>query len=211
MAEWLINRPEQSPMARVVLAHGAGAPMDSEFMERVADLLCAAGCEVVRFEFPYMALRRTMGKRSPPDREAVLLQCWREQLIRLRADLSPVTKWIVGGKSMGGRMASLVADELFVSGLVCFGYPFHPAGKPERLRTAHLVDLQTPTLIIQGTRDPLGNKDEVKHYQLSSRIHLHWLDDGDHDLKPRVRSGFTWEQHLRSATQALQNFIKQLP
>jgi predicted alpha/beta-hydrolase family hydrolase len=211
MTEWLINRPVQVPMARVVLAHGAGAPMDSEFMERVAGLLCTAGCEVVRFEFPYMALRRTTAKRSPPDREPVLTQCWREQLVRLRADLPPVKKWIVGGKSMGGRMASLVADELSVSGMVCFGYPFHPAGKPERLRTAHLVGLQTPALIIQGTRDPLGNKDEVKNYQLSSRIQLHWLDDGDHDLKPRVRSGFTWEQHLHSATQALQNFIKQLP
>jgi predicted alpha/beta-hydrolase family hydrolase len=211
MTEWLINRPVQAPMARVVLAHGAGAPMDSEFMERVAGLLCAAGCEVVRFEFPYMALRRTTAKRSPPDREPVLTQCWREQLTRLRADLPPVKKWIIGGKSMGGRMASLVADELSVNGLVCFGYPFHPAGKPERLRTAHLAGLQTPALIIQGTRDPLGNNDEVKSYQLSSRIQLHWLDDGDHDLKPRVRSGFTWEQHLYSATQALQNFIKQLP
>ena len=104
-------------------------------------------------------------------------------------------------------MASLVADELGVKGLVCLGYPFHPQGKPERLRTAHLAELQTPTLIVQGTRDALGNREEVEGYTLSSAIRLHWLEDGDHDLKPRVKSGFTHDQHLRDCVEEVAAFV----
>jgi predicted alpha/beta-hydrolase family hydrolase len=89
---------------------------------------------------------------------------------------------------MGGRMASLVADEVGVRGLVCLGYPFHPPGQPEKTRTAHLADLRTPTLIVQGTRDTLGSQEDVAGYALSPQIRLVWLADGDHSFKPRKSS-----------------------
>lgn len=104
---------------------------------------------------------------------------------------------------MGGRVASMVADELFaagrIAGLICLGYPFHPPGKPEHLRTAHLKGMRAPALIIQGTRDEFGTGDEVPGYGLSSAIELLWLEDGDHDLRPRKTiSGFLAADHLQS-------------
>ena len=100
---------------------------------------------------------------------------------------------------MGGRIASLVADEVKADGLVCLGYPFHPPGKPESLRTSHLETLKTKTLIIQGTRDALGSADEVEGYALSPSIAVHWVGDGDHSLKPRKSSGRTLEQNMEEA------------
>ena len=84
----------------------------------------------------------------------------------------------IGGKSMGGRMASMIADEMGVRALVCFGYPFHPPGKPAQLRTAHLETLRTPALILQGSRDPFGTEHEVSTYELSKAIRIEWLPDG---------------------------------
>lgn len=188
---------------RLILAHGAGAPMDSEFMERMAVLLAQLGVGVIRFEFAYMQQRREHGSKRPPDRQPVLLERWRQVIAQFRST-EPL---FIGGKSMGGRMATLIADEVAVSGCVCLGYPFHPPSKPEQTRTEHLQDLSTPTLIVQGTRDALGNQEEVGSYALSPGIHLHWLEDGDHDLKPRVRSGYTHEQHLQSAARAIADFV----
>lgn len=188
---------------RLILAHGAGAPMDSEFMERMAVLLAQLGVGVIRFEFAYMQQRREHGSKRPPDRQPVLLERWRQVI----AQFSSTEPLFIGGKSMGGRMATLIADEMAVSGCVCLGYPFHPPSKPEQTRTEHLQDLSTPTLIVQGTRDALGNQEEVGSYALSPGIHLHWLEDGDHDLKPRVRSGYTHEQHLQSAARAIADFV----
>ncbi len=191
----------QSPV--LILAHGAGAPMDSEFMERIAELLAERNVGVARFEFPYMAQRRTGGSKRPPDRQPALLDYWRQVLEQFSRD----EQVFIGGKSMGGRMASLIADESDVAGLVCLGYPFHPAKKPEKLRTEHLASLKTSTLIVQGSRDALGNAEEVAGYELADTIDLCWLEDGDHDLKPRVRSGFTHDQHLRSAADAIASFM----
>ena len=187
----------------VVLAHGAGAGMDTPFMTRIAEGLAAAGLGVVRFEFPYMQRRRLEGGRRPPDRQPVLLDCWRQTI----AELGPASSLVIGGKSMGGRMASLIADEAGVAGLVCLGYPFHPAGKPERTRTEHLESLATPTLILQGERDTLGNRDDVEDYALSPAIAMHWLADGNHDLKPRKASGRDHEQNLTEAIDAMASFI----
>lgn len=189
----------------LVLAHGAGAPMDSPFMDTMAELLAQQGVGVVRFEFPYMVERRENGKKRPPNKQDVLLDTWREVI----AELGGASQMVIGGKSMGGRMASLIADEQQVAGLVCLGYPFHPPGKPEKLRTEHLKDLQTPTLIVQGTRDKLGNREDVEDYELSSAIELLWLEDGDHDLKPRVKSGFTHDQHLQLAAEKVAEFVRE--
>ncbi len=188
-------------MEAVVLAHGAGAPMDSPFLEYVAAGLATRGLRVVRFEFPYMQARRE-GGRPPPDREPVLLDHWRAVLAEL-GGRPPV----IGGKSLGGRMASLLADEVGARGLVCLGYPFHPPGKPQRLRVAHLESLRTPTLVVQGTRDALGSRDEVAGYRLSPSIRVHWIEDGDHSLKPRARSGRSERQNLDEAVDAVAQFV----
>ncbi len=201
MNDFIRTGPEQ-PL--LVLAHGAGAPMDSPFMDNLAGLLAEQGVGVVRFEFPYMQERRENGKKRPPNKQDVLLDSWREVIEELG---NPETLYI-GGKSMGGRMASLIADEQAVAGLVCLGYPFHPQGKPEKLRTEHLADLQTPTLIVQGTRDKLGSQEEVETYSLSSAIDVLWMEDGDHDLKPRVKFGFTHEQHLKRTAEKIAEFVK---
>lgn len=191
---------------RLLLAHGAGAPMDSPFMNSMAERVAAAGVQVIRFEFEYMAKRREDGKRRGPDRAPKLIARFRELL-----DLvGPAAEVVIGGKSMGGRMASMIADEAGSAGVVCLGYPFHPPAKPERLRTAHLEALRTPTLIVQGTRDRFGTVEEVADYALSPSIELEWLDDGDHSFKPRKKSGRTEEQNFDAAADAIVGFIQRL-
>ncbi|EJO95511.1 alpha/beta-hydrolase fold-like hydrolase [Ectopseudomonas mendocina DLHK] len=195
------DEPPQGARSTLILAHGAGAPMDSPFMQHMAQGLAARGVRVVRFEFAYMAQRRVDGRKRPPNPQAQLLQQWREVHAQVRQRVAgPVA---IGGKSMGGRMASLLADELDAAALICLGYPFYAAGKPEKPRVAHLAELRTPTLIVQGERDALGNREAVAGYDLSPAIALHWLQAADHDLKPLKASGFSHEQHLDSAAQVI--------
>jgi predicted alpha/beta-hydrolase family hydrolase len=200
MTDFLFDGPKNAP-GTVVLAHGAGAHMDSVFMEYIATGLADAGLRVARFEFPYMVKRREDGKRRPPDRAPVLLETY----LSVAKELGP-ENLVIGGKSMGGRIASMVADEAGVAGLVCLGYPFHPPGKPEKLRTEHLETLKTPTLILQGERDTFGRREEVEGYSLSKSISIEFLPDGDHDLKPRKASGRTREQNWVAAIAAIAAF-----
>ena len=204
MLPLLKTGPPSTP--RLLLAHGAGAPMDSPFMNTIADTVAAAGIEVVRFEFEYMAKRREDGTRRGPDRAPKLIARFEEAL----SLVGPPAEVIIGGKSMGGRIASMIADEVGVAGVVCLGYPFHPPGKPERLRTAHLETLKTPTLIVQGTRDRLGTEGEVATYALSPSIELAWMGDGDHSFKPRKKSGRTLEQNLEAAADAVVALIRRV-
>jgi len=198
---WLWDDAPQGAEATLILAHGAGAPMDSPFMQHMAQGLAARGVRVVRFEFAYMAQRRLDERKRPPNPQAQLLQQWRDVYARVRQRVAgPLA---IGGKSMGGRMASLLADELGASALICLGYPFYAAGKPEKPRVAHLAELRTPTLIIQGERDALGNRQAVAGYDLSPAIEVHWLQAADHDLKPLKASGFSHTQHLDSAVQII--------
>jgi predicted alpha/beta-hydrolase family hydrolase len=190
----------------IVLAHGAGAPMDSPFMDAVAAGLAEGGLRVVRFELPYMRRRRESGEKRPPDREPVLREAWLEAI----SSLGGGEQLVIGGKSLGGRMASLVADEVGARGLVCLGYPFHPPAKTESLRTSHLQTLRTPTLIVQGTRDALGSRDEVAGYGLSPAIRIAWLEDGDHSFKPRASSGRTETQNLAAAVAEVLRFVETL-
>ncbi|MGX1789106.1 alpha/beta hydrolase family protein [Bosea sp. NPDC055332] len=200
---FLFDGPDEAGVT-ILLAHGAGAPMDSPSMTAAAKALAGAGFRVGRFEFDYMAGRRTNGHRAPPPRAEKL----NPQYLAAIDALGAKGPLIIGGKSMGGRVASMVADELFeagrIQGLLCLGYPFHPPGKPEQLRTAHLAGLKTPTLIAQGTRDEFGTRDEVSTYTLSPQIELLWLEDGDHDLKPRRSiSGFSSADHLRTTAETV--------
>ena len=204
---FLFDGPEKAK-ATLLLAHGAGAPMDSAAMNAIVRALAGAGLRIARFEFGYMASRRTAAGRKPPPRAEKLSGEYLAAVDALEARGSLV----IGGKSMGGRVASMVADQLYaagkIAGLLCLGYPFHPVGKPEQLRTAHLAALKTPTLIAQGTRDPFGTRDEVATYTLCSQIELVWLEDGDHDLKPRKAvSGLSAADHLATLARAVSAFV----
>jgi len=200
------NGGEGAASACLILAHGAGAPMDSDFMNEMAQRLAALGVAVIRFEFPYMAERRNGGGKRPPNPQKVLLECWREVYRQVRPLVTG--RLAIGGKSMGGRMASLLADELGADALVCLGYPFYAVGKPEKPRVEHLAELKTRTLIVQGERDALGNREAVEGYALSPSIEVSWLVAGDHDLKPLKASGFSHEQHLQAAAEKVAGFLK---
>lgn len=208
--EKLVTGPENAT-ATILLAHGAGGAMDTQWMEDMSGALEQNGFQVVRFEFDYMAARRTTGKRSPPPRAERLQDEFREVV----EEIGNQTTLLIGGKSMGGRVASMIADDLLdkgvIAGLVCLGYPFHPIGKPEALRTAHLADLRTPALICQGTRDAFGSKEEVQSYDLSGSIVLNWLEDGDHDFKPRkAMTGLTVADNLVTAAQRVSMWARGL-
>jgi predicted alpha/beta-hydrolase family hydrolase len=203
--EFLFDGPVRA-RPTIVLAHGAGAAMDSPFMNTIAVGLAREGLRVARFEFPYMRSRRDGGKGGAPDREPVLLEAWRGIIAKLGGG----DRLIIGGKSMGGRIASMVADETQVRGLVCLGYPFHPPGKLQQLRVKHLEALRTPALFLQGMRDAFGAREEVVKYRLSPRIQFCWIEDGDHSFKPRARSGRTQEQNLAAAIAEVVKFERRL-
>lgn len=171
---------------RLLLAHGAGAGQDAEFMQRLRRSLADQGVQTLALEFAYMQRMREEQRRRPPPRAERLveeLRRWREAVA---ADgLKPV--WL-GGKSLGGRVASLLAAEDGAPGLILCSYPFHPPGKPERTRLAHWPALRCPTLVVQGTRDPFGGQDEVRGYTLPACVEVHFLADGEHDWRPRRAS-----------------------
>jgi predicted alpha/beta-hydrolase family hydrolase len=209
MPDFLITGPAGAK-ATLLLAHGAGAAMDSAWMNDLSARLDGKGVRVARFEFAYMAGRR-QGERKPPPKGESLKGEYRDAVAALKAK-GPLA---IGGKSMGGRVASMVAEELFeaqaVAGLVCLGYPFHPPSQLQTLRTAHLPDLKLPVLICQGTRDPFGTREEVPGYSLSATTHIHWFEDGDHDLKPRKAvSGRTMAQAMDEAGAAVAQFVTAL-
>jgi len=204
MTDLLTDGPKSAKLT-VALAHGAGAPMDTPFMTFFAEGLATAGHRCVRFEFPYMAARRKSGARKPPDRQPVLLETWRSVIAGLGAD-----RLVIGGKSMGGRMASLVADEAKVRGLICLGYPFYGAGRKDKPRIEHLLTLKTHTLICQGERDPMGDRASISALKLPRSLKVHCLPDGDHDLKPRRASGRSHDDNLTDALDAALAFLTAL-
>ena len=201
----------------LLLAHGAGAPMDSDFMEAIAQRIAARGMTVARFEFQYMAARRHGGVKRPPPRIEVLAGEYRAAVAAIRT-LSPDAPLLIGGKSMGGRVASMIAGDLLgqrqISGCVCLGYPLHPPKKPASLRTAHLTGMTCPTLIAHGERDPLGTRTEFESLTragvMSAAIQFAWIRDGDHDLKPRAASGRSHADNLDAAADAVSAFVAQL-
>jgi predicted alpha/beta-hydrolase family hydrolase len=211
MTDFLSSGPDDAA-ATLLLAHGAGAGMESPFMVQMAALLAERGVRTLRFEFGYMAARRNEGKRKPPPRAQLLADEYRAAVAAAMQLKPQPQRLFIGGKSMGGRVASFVADELLqaktINGLVCIGYPFHPPKKPDQLRTDHLVIMGCPALIVQGDRDPFGTREEVESYPLPAAIRLHWADDGDHDLGPRGASGFTRKGNLAAAADAITAFVK---
>ena len=187
----------------LVLAHGAGAAMDSDFMSALARLISERGIKVVRFEFPYMAQRRETGKKRPPDRMPVLMASFNQVV----ADIGGPDHCVVAGKSMGGRVASMLLSQQQARAAVSLGYPFHPPGKSDKVRRDHWSDIRLPWLIVQGTRDPFGKPDEAATYGLPASAQIQWLEDGDHDFKPRKASGLTQWQHWEQAADWVSEFV----
>lgn len=175
--------------AVLVLAHGAGAPADSPFMEELAHALEVNGISTVRFEFPYMQKRREDGRKRPPDRQPRLVESFSQVVDQVRLELRHDCPVLVGGKSMGGRMASVLACERSdLAGVVGFGYPFHPPGRLDKWRTDHFASLHCPMLVVQGTRDPFGKVGELDGYpETWDRVQVEWLEGGNHDFQPLAR------------------------
>ena len=184
----------------VILAHGAGAPLTHPFMEHTAAGLVERGLTVARFNFPYMTRRAREDRKFPPDRAPVLLDAWRAMLDRAR-------KWkgagavVMGGKSMGGRMASMLLAEgraPEARAVFYLGYPLHPPGKPERRRDAHLPEIEVPQLFISGTRDPLCDLDLLRPVlkRIGKTARLVTVEKGDHSLavtrKDPMRGSEVW-------------------
>lgn len=203
MSQWIVEGPESGPL--FIFAHGAGAGMEHDFMSAVANGLVEQGIRVVRFNFPYMVKRAEDGKKRPPDRAPKLLEAYEEVITHFTNQ--PV---VIGGKSMGGRMSSLLAENELVAGMACLGYPFHPPGKPEKYKGEHLAAIEKPTLILQGERDTFGKKEEFEHFALSEQVRVIFVPDGDHSFKPRKSSGYTEVENIELAVKHLADFIKEI-
>ena len=199
----LIIDGEDNPIT-FVFAHGASAGMEHEFMQSVAKGLAFKGIRVIRFNFPYMIKRAEDGKRRPPDRAPKLLEAYQEIIEQADAN-----KLVIGGKSMGGRMASHLSELDKVAAMACLGFPFHPPGKPEKYKGEHLAELAKPCLILQGERDTLGKREEFADFDLSDSIRVEFIPDGDHSFKPRKSSGYTEQQNIALTVDKLSAFIKE--
>lgn len=172
--------------AVVVLAHGAGAGMRSDLMAFMAEALGGAGLRCLRFEFPYVR-----AGRKAPDKGPVLEASYRAVAEHAR-DVAGDRPLVLGGKSMGGRIASqAVAAGAPADGLVFHGYPLHPPGRPDRLRTAHIPDVGVPMLFVEGTRDPFCPLDTLDGVlaEIDVDAEVVVIDDGDHSFKVRKSSG----------------------
>ncbi|GAJ77505.1 predicted hydrolase of the alpha/beta-hydrolase fold [Vibrio sp. JCM 18905] len=204
MSQWIVEGPESGPL--FIFAHGAGAGMEHDFMAAVAKGLVEQGIRVVRFNFPYMIKRAEDGKKRPPDRAPKLLEAYEEVIAHFTSQ--PI---VIGGKSMGGRMSSLLAENELVAGIACLGFPFHPPGKPEKFKGDHLANIEKPTLILQGgERDTFGKREEFDDFVLSSQVKVSFLPDGDHSFKPRKSSGHTEAGNIELAVEQLAAFIKEV-
>ncbi len=185
--------PGASARALCVVGHGAGAGQNSPFMVRFAKGMATRGVTAATFDFPYMA-----NGRSVPDKAPVLEASWRGAVAQARK-IAPALPLFIGGKSMGGRMASHIASQGCpgLAGVFFLGYPLHPPGAPEKRRDAHLPQIQEPMLFVQGTRDPFGTSEEIAALLPSlHRATLHVVPDGDHSFKVPARAGLKPDQVL---------------
>jgi len=192
----------------IIFTHGAGANMQSDFMVEMAKGLSNVGFGVIRFNFPYMRANAIDGKRRPPDRAPKLINDFNLHIEAIKAEYSP-TRIILMGKSMGGRMAAMVAADTDVDGVICLGYPFIPlkGGEP---RLEPIENSKAPVCVIQGERDKFGGKGLVDTWPVMNKVSLHWLTDGDHSFAPRKSSGATQEANLAAAITHSTDFIRGL-
>jgi predicted alpha/beta-hydrolase family hydrolase len=201
--------PTRGADRAVLLAHGAGADMHAAALTTVADALAAAKIPSLRFNFPYKAA----GRRSP-DRPPVLEAAVRDAAQELAARAKvPVDRIVLGGRSMGGRIGSLVAAQDGALGVALLGYPLHPPGKAGQLRVEHFPKLTMPVLFVSGTRDAFGTPDELTQHakSITGRVTFSWIDTGDHGFKPLKSSGLTPAVALAGAAGAVVDFVASLP
>jgi uncharacterized protein len=201
--------PKRGADRAVLLAHGAGADMHAAALTTVADALAAAKVPSLRFNLPYKAA----GRRSP-DRPPVLEASVRDAIKELTARTKlGVDRLVLGGRSMGGRICSMVAATDGALGLALLGYPLHPPGKPDALRVDHFPRLRMPVLFASGTRDPFGTPDELRAHAkaIKGRVSFHWVDTGDHGFKPLKASGLTTQGALDAVAEAVVSFVTKLP
>lgn len=197
--------------ATLLFGHGAGVGMTSPFMEQMSERLAMRGITVARFEFRYMAARRTGGSKRPPPRADKLIG---EYLAAIRVAFGSIPEGplLIGGKSLGGRVAAMAAAETetceMAAGVVCLGYPFHAPGNTEQIRLTPLLEAKLPALICQGDRDPFGNAAEIAGFDLPDSVSVTYLEDGDHDFKPRGRSPATWKSNLDVAADTVTGFAE---
>ncbi|MGM0615908.1 MAG: alpha/beta fold hydrolase [Pseudomonadota bacterium] len=189
----------------LLFAHGAGAGQDSDFMRQFATSAAQAGIQLMTFDFIYMQRMNMEGRRRPPAKIDQLVTEMSDLYASLVATLD-VPVW-VGGKSMGGRVASLLAAQRQVPGVIVAGYPFHPPRSPDKLRLAHWGDVSAPSLLIQGERDPFGRRDEVASYTLPANAKVEWLPTADHDFRPLRKSGWNQEALIKQATRIAADFM----
>ena len=192
----------------LILGHGAGSNQLSPFMQLFANGLAARGVDVLTFNFVYME----QGRRVP-DQKAKLESCY-HAVIEAAGQNKKLkdNRLVIGGKSMGGRIASQVAaaDSSNIAGLVFLGYPLHPPGKPEQLRDAHLKDIHAPMLFVQGSRDAFGTPDELRAVikRLQLRATLHAIESGDHSLKVPKSSNVPQEQVYESTMDEIASWLR---
>jgi predicted alpha/beta-hydrolase family hydrolase len=201
--------PKRSVKRAVLLAHGAGADMNAATLTTVADALADAKIASLRFNFPYKAA----GRKSP-DRPPVLLAAVRAAAADLAQRTKiPVEQLVMGGRSMGGRICSMVAAVDGAAGLVLLGYPLHPPGKAENLRIEHFPNLKMPVLFVSGTRDAFGSPDELKQHarKIKGKVSWHWIETGDHGFKTLKSSGISTDVALSGAAEAVVSFVTNLP
>jgi uncharacterized protein len=192
----------------VILGHGAGADQNSDFMVRFATGLAARGINVVTFNFLY-----TEQGRRVPDANKALEACFRAVIERVRHEKIDCGTLVIGGKSMGGRIASQVAAASApgVEGLVFLGYPLHPPGSADQLRAKHLQKINVPMLFVQGSRDTFGAPDELRPIikELKAPTDLYVVESGDHSFKVLKRAGITQEDAYEGVLDRIELWLRQ--
>ena len=205
LTDYAYQGPKRGADRAVLLAHGAGADMNAATLTIIADALADAKVPSLRFNFPY----RAAGRRGP-DRPPVLEAAVREAVDELaRRTKLPPDRLVLGGRSMGGRICSMVAADTGALGLVLLGYPLHPPGKATQLRVEHFARLRMPTLFVSGTRDAFGTPAELQRHakKLKGPVSFHWVETGDHGFKPLKSSGSTVDAVLGEVAGAVVEFV----
>lgn len=204
--------PETGADRAVLLAHGAGSDRNAPALMAVADALAAAGIPSLRFDYPY----RAAGRRAP-DRPPKLEAATREAAAELsRRSGVPPERCVLGGRSMGGRICSVVVgaeeDPVPALGLLMLGYPLHPAGKPERRRDAHFPRLDLPVLFVSGTRDALAPRADLSRSarKVSGAVTFHWIETADHGYRPLTSSGRTSDDVVAEVAEVSVGWVRSL-
>lgn len=197
--------------ATLIFAHGAGAGNKHTFIVDYAMSLAKLGFNVVTFNFPYMQTVYETEKRRPPNRAPQLLEYFQLEIEMVKTSIAPELPLFLIGKSMGGRMASLLAADVsnLFDGLIVLGYPFIPPGKPEKLeeRIAHFPKIVKPTLILQGERDSFGGTELIQSLKLPKNMQTFAIPDGDHSFKPRKASGYTELSNMQLTVSKIEQFV----